>query len=185
MPGAPAPLRLGLAFANDGAAGNFRALDDGGLASVPAADGFGFELALAERGGQAVLESPGGEAPAFGHAALERGGPAALRNLVALDGPDGPAGMMAPGSSQLARETRFRAPPAPAGFPLISVPAQSTAIRFLGDLFAMPADFPGCQKFHFALSFPCSIKFQPARRGASPRRGRRGYVFPGGSDGLL
>ncbi len=115
-----------------------------------------------------------GKAFAFGHAALECEGPAALWNLIVLDGPDGPAGMMAPGPAQPAREMRFRAPPAPArlglaiangggartschvalaaadgraappaGFPLISVPARATAIRFLDGMFAVPADFAG------------------------------------------
>ncbi|MCY4183043.1 MAG: hypothetical protein OXF43_09200, partial [Gammaproteobacteria bacterium] len=144
-----------------------------GMDGAPAADGVGFELELAEQGAQAVLESLGGEALAFGHAALECDGPATLRNLIVLDGPGGPVGMMAPGPAQPARVMRFRAPPAPArlalavangggersachialaadgaavppsGLPLIAVPAGSTAIRFLGDLFAVPADFPG------------------------------------------
>ena len=134
----------------------------------------GFTLALAEPSDQASLDSRGGEAPAFGHAALECEGPAALWNLIVLDGPDGPAGMMAPGPAQPAREMRFRAPPAPArlglaiangggartschvalaaadgasvpprGFPLIPVPARATAIRFLDELFAVPAGFAG------------------------------------------
>ena len=144
-----------------------------GMDGASGRDGFGFKLKLAEPGAQAVLESLGGEALAFGHAALECDGPATLRNLIVLDGPGDPAGMMAPGPAQPAREMRFRAPPAPArlalvvangggertachialaadgatvppsGLPLIAVPAESTAIRFLGDLFAVPADFPG------------------------------------------
>ncbi len=153
----------------------------GGLAGAnfgAAADGpegmDGFALALAGRGAQESLDSRGGEAFAFGHAALECEGPAALWNLIVLDGPDGPAGMMALGPAQPAREMRFRAPPAPArlglaiangggartachvalaaadgraappaGFPLISVPARATAIRFLDEMFALPADFAG------------------------------------------
>ncbi len=153
----------------------------GGLAGAnfgAAADGpegmDGFALALAGRGAQESLDSRGGEAFAFGHAALECEGPAALWNLIVLEGPDGPAGMMAPGPAQPAREMRFRAPPAPArlglaiangggartachvalaaadgraappaGFPLISVPARATAIRFLDEMFALPADFAG------------------------------------------
>ncbi len=153
----------------------------GGLAGAnfgAAADGpegmDGFALALAGRGAQESLDSRGGEAFAFGHAALECEGPAALWNLIVLDGPDGPAGMMALGPAQPAREMRFRAPPAPArlglaiangggartachvalaaadggaappaGFPLISVPARATAIRFLDEMFAVPADFAG------------------------------------------
>ena len=153
----------------------------GGLAGAnfgAAADGpegmDGFALALAGRGAQESLDSRGGEAFAFGHAALECEGPAALWNLIVLEGPDGPAGMMALGPAQPAREMRFRAPPAPArlglaiangggartachvalaaadgraappaGFPLISVPARATAIRFLDEMFAVPADFAG------------------------------------------
>ncbi len=93
----------------------------GGLAGAnfgAAADGpegmDGFALALAGRGAQESLDSRGGEAFAFGHAALECEGPAALWNLIVLEGPDGPAGMMALGPAQPAREMRFRAPPAPA-----------------------------------------------------------------------
>ncbi len=159
-------LRLSAAGGLSGA--NFGAAADG-------PEGMdGFALALAGRGAQESLDSRGGEAFAFGHAALECEGPAALWNLIVLEGPDGPAGMMAPGPAQPAREMRFRAPPAPArlglaiangggartachvalaaadgraappaGFPLISVPARATAIRFLDGMFALPADFAG------------------------------------------
>ncbi len=155
------------------AAGGLAGANFGAAADGP--DGVdSFTLALAGRGAQESLDSRGGEAFAFGHAALECEGPAALWNLIVLDGPDGPAGMMAPGPAQPAREMRFRAPPAPArlglaiangggartachvalaaadgraappaGFPLISVPARATAIRFLDGMFAVPADFAG------------------------------------------
>ena len=62
---------------------------------------------------------------------------AALAGLALATRAGGAAGMMAPGPAQPAREMRFRAPPAPAGFPLISVPARATAIRFPDEMFAV------------------------------------------------
>ena len=158
------------------AGANFAAADSTGVdgpREIAAADGFGFEMVLAGQGAQAALESLGGEISASGHAKLECEGPAALRNLIVLDGADAPAGMMAVGPAQPAREMRFRVPPAPArlalalanggertacsvslaaadgasvplsGFPLIPVAARDAALRFVDEFFVLPADFAG------------------------------------------
>ena len=128
----------------------------------------------------------------FGHAALECEGPADLRNLLTVRAPDGPAGVASIAPVQSAREMRFPVPPRLESLALvltnaeeaeasceatltltgreetlaaeepIQVGGESTAVRFLADLFELPEDFTGgeaallCGREIMALSLPAA-----------------------------
>ena len=134
--------------------------------------GSGIYPKLAADGGRISLSSLGGETLAFGHVVVECDGPVEARNVIAVQTPEGRlAGMAAVAPVQPARDARFpvapglglglaltnaadtaascRAELAPAGreetlaATPVRVAGESTAVRFLGDLFELPADFAG------------------------------------------
>ena len=124
-------------------------------------------------GGQLSMSSSGRRSLAFGHAALDCGAPVALRNLLSLRSPEGLAGMAAVAPAAFARVVRFPVAPwfrrmalvlsndagssvsceaalilagrnetIRGGTPVL-LAGESTTLRFLSDLFALPDDFAG------------------------------------------
>lgn len=134
--------------------------------------GSGIYPRLAAAGGRISLSSLGRDALAFGHAVVECDEPVDARNMITVHAPNGLAGMAEVTPVQPAREARFPVAPGlglglaltnagasdascqaelaltereetlTAAAPL-RVAAESTAVRFLADLFALPDDFAG------------------------------------------
>ena len=129
----------------------------------------------------------------FGYAVLDCDGPADVRNVLTVRTTDDPAGIAAIAPVQPAREVRFpvlpkldslslaltnaaeadasceatltltgQDEPISAGSP-VQIESESTTIRFLADLFALPGDFAGgeamllCDREITAISLPATV----------------------------
>lgn len=156
-------------------------LDTGRFESIDEvrADGSRATLELEREGDYLSLLSLDDQSLAFGYATLDCNERVAARNILTASVSGELAGMAAISGSQLANGIQFPVVPLPGQFALVfsndsdfntsctiglnyaggadsqqetvQVPSRSTAVRFLGDTFTIPDDFPGGRLRRYSL----------------------------------